>query len=698
MVAVAERDDTFALLNPAQRQAACHGETRADGGVASGPLLVIAGAGTGKTMTLAHRVAHLVISGVDQDRILLLTFTRRAAEEMTRRVEGIVRKAWGQAGHSGAPVRLQWSGTFHSIGNRLLRQFAGNLGLDPGFSVLDRGDAADVMDVVRHELRLSTARRRFPKKDTCLAIYSRAVNTGDLLERTLEAAYPWCLDWEAELRELYRNYVRRKQANQLLDYDDLLLYWQRLVTEPDFAACISAEFDHILVDEYQDTNRVQASILKSLRPDGAGLTVVGDDAQSIYSFRAADIENILGFPDQFMPTANVVTLEENYRSTQAILDAANCLIAESDRQYRKNLFATDRPGDKPAYVTVEDGDAEALYVVSRVLENREAGTELKRQAVLFRSSHHSDRLEIELVRRNIPYVKYGGLKFLEAAHVKDLLAILKWAENPRNDIAAFRVLKLLPGMGPRNAARCFARLEENGFELGRLDAFAAPAAAALDWDSLTGLMTSLAAARLDDAGWQVQLTAARNWYRHQLERLYDNPETREADLEQLEQIAGRYPSRERFLTELTLDPPSKSSDQAGDPLLDEDYLVLSTIHSAKGQEWDSVFILNVTDGNFPSEFATGDPVRVEEERRLLYVAMTRARQSLALVAPLRFHVTAQHPRGDRHVYGARSRFMTDRLMANLQSQFYGSEERPDQHFGKRPARHIDAGAEFLDRW
>ena len=443
---------------------------------------------------------------------------------------------------------------------------------------------------------------------------------------------------------------------------------------------------------------MQASILKALRPDGAGLTVVGDDAQSIYSFRAADIENILGFPDQFIPSASVVTLEENYRSTQAILDTANCLIAESERQYKKNLFATDRPGEQPDYVTVEDGDAEALYVVSRILANREAGTELKRQAVLFRSSHHSDRLELELARRNIPFVKYGGLKFLEAAHVKDLLAILKWAENPRNDIAAFRVLKLLPGMGPRNAARCFARLEENGFELGRLSDFVPPRTAAGDWESLTGLMASLASAPLDDSGWQVQLTAARSWYRHQLERLYDNPETREADLEQLEQISGRYPTRERFLTELTLDPPSKSGDQAGDPLLDEDYLVLSTIHSAKGQEWESVFVLNVTDGNFPSEFATGDAARVEEERRLLYVAMTRARQSLSLMAPLRFHVTAQHPQGDRHVYGARSRFMTDRLMATLEGRFYGSEEREDRHFGKRPARQIDAGAEFLDRW
>ena len=698
MVAVPQRDDYLDTLNPAQRAAAEYGEAGADGGLASGPLLVIAGAGTGKTMTLAHRVAHLVMSGVAPERILLLTFTRRAAEEMTRRVEAIVRKAMGRGDDGRKVVALPWSGTFHAIGNRLLRQFAANLGLDPAFSVLDRGDSADVMDVVRHELGLSASRRRFPKKETCLAIYSRTVNTGDTLSRTLQDGFPWCLDLEAELAELFRGYVRRKQANQLLDYDDLLLYWQRLVAEPDFAACIGAEFDHVLVDEYQDTNRLQASILLALKPEGEGLTVVGDDAQSIYSFRAAEIDNILGFPDQFMPTANVITLEENYRSTQAILDSANCLIAESERQYRKDLYATDRPGTKPAYVTVEDSDAEADYVVTSVLANREAGTELKRQAVLFRSSHHSDRLELELVRRNIPYVKYGGLKFLEAAHVKDLLAILKWAENPRNDIAAFRVLKLLPGMGPRYAARCYARLGESDFDLGRLGDFVPPAAAGADWETLVALMAGLGAASLEEAGWQAQLTAARGWYRSQLERLYDNAETREADLEQLEQIAGRYATRERFLTELTLDPPSKSGDRAGDPLLDEDYLVLSTIHSAKGQEWDAVFVLNVTDGNFPSEFATGDAARIEEERRLLYVAMTRARQSLALLAPLRFHVTAQHPQGDRHVYGARSRFVSDRLLATMRPVFHGSEQDRAGAFAARPARRIDAGAEFLDRW
>jgi len=698
VVAEAASQRYLERLNPAQRAAATYGERGGHGGVSAGPLLVIAGAGTGKTMTLAHRVAHLIVSGVAAERILLLTFTRRAAEEMNRRVEAIVLEATRERPAAAGALRLDWSGTFHAVGNRLLRQFAGNLGLDPGFSVLDRGDAADVMDVVRNELGFSGERRRFPRKDTCLAIYSRTVNTGDSLEATLEDAYPWCAEWQEELRRLFRAYVGRKQSRQLLDYDDLLLYWEYLVAEEDFARSISAEFDHVLVDEYQDTNRLQARILNALRPDGTGLTVVGDDAQSIYSFRAADVDNILGFPDQFMPSAKVISLEENYRSTQAILDTANRLIAESERQYKKNLFARDRQGAKPRYVTVEDTDGEALHVVSSILDNREAGTALREQAVLFRSSHHSDRLELELVRRNIPYVKYGGLKFLEAAHVKDLLAILKWAGNPQNEIAAFRVLKLLPGMGPRRAKRCFLGLETAGFSFEGLRAFKPPASAAESWSSLLDLLGNLTGSANAEAGWQAEVTAARNWYRPQLERLYDGSGTREADLEQLEQIASRYPTRERFLTELTLDPPSVTGDQGTGARLDEDYLVLSTIHSAKGQEWDSVFVLNVTDGNFPNEFAAGKPERIEEERRLLYVAMTRAKQSLSLLAPLKFHVIQQPPGGDRHVYGARSRFLSDSLMQTLEADFYGTAESPDGLFPGKPSRSIDAASQALGRW
>jgi len=697
-VQAAEREiDYLGMLNPAQRQAAEFGERASDSAFRSGPLLVIAGAGTGKTMTLAHRVAHLVIEGIDPDRILLLTFTRRAAQEMTRRVESIVRAT--ATGAARLPRGgLPWAGTFHSIGNRMLRRYARNLGLDPCFSVLDRGDAADMLDVVRHELKLSAKSRRFPKKDTCLAIYSRCVNTQQALPEVLEQTFPWCADWTTELSRLFGQYVERKQRTQSLDYDDLLLYWSHLVAEPEFANEIGSWFDHVLVDEYQDTNHVQARILQSLKPDGSGVTVVGDDAQSIYSFRAADVENILGFPDRYVPPARVVTLEQNYRSTQAVLDAANCLIAESERQYRKNLVSDRGKGERPRYVTVEDGDAEAEYVVEAVLANREQGLQLKQQAVLFRGSHHSDRLEVELIRRNIPYVKYGGLKFLEAAHVKDLLSVLKWAENPRNEVAAFRVLKLLPGVGPSIAARCFASLACNDYGFECLANFRPPAAAAGEWPGFCELLATLAAADFAGHGWQSQLTLVRRWYQPHLDRIYDSVATREADLEQLEQIAGRYATRERFLTELTLDPPAAAGDRAGDPLLDEDYLVLSTVHSAKGQEWEAVFVLNVTDGNFPSEFATGKPEMVEEERRLLYVAMTRAKQSLSLLAPLRFHVTQQRRDGDRHVYGARSRFLTEPLLARLEQRFAGRPEDGAGPFRLQSDRQIDVAARMRRMW
>jgi DNA helicase-2/ATP-dependent DNA helicase PcrA len=697
-VQAAEQEvDHLALLNPAQRQAAEFGERRAGKDFRAGPLLVIAGAGTGKTMTLAHRVAHLLIEGVSPERILLLTFTRRAALEMTRRVENIVRSSTRDS----VPMPsggLPWSGTYHSIANRLLRRFAHNLGLDPGFSVLDRGDAADIMDVVRHELKLTRTSRRFPKKDTCLAIYSRCLNTQEALADTLDHTYPWCADWADELTDLFRQYVLRKQQSQALDYDDLLLYWRHLVAEHEFAEEIGSWFDHVLVDEYQDTNLVQAQILSALKPDGAGVTVVGDDAQSIYSFRAAEVENILGFPDQYIPSAQVITLEQNYRSTQPILDSANCLIAESERQYRKNLFSDTSAGGRPRYITVEDGDAEAEYVVTSILANRELGMQLKDQAVLFRGSHHSDRLELELVRRNIPYVKYGGLKFLEAGHVKDFLAVLKWADNPKNEVAAFRVLKLLPGMGPSYAARCFEYLAVNEYRFAGLQEFRPPAAAAEGWTGFCELLTDLAHAGPDDRSWQSQLPQVRRWYQPHLERIYDGSDTRTADLEQLEQIAGRYPTRERFLTELTLDPPSAAGGLAGDPLLDEDYVILSTVHSAKGQEWESVFVLNVTDGNFPSEFASGKPEMIEEERRLLYVAMTRAKQSLSLISPLRFHVTQQRRDGDRHVYGARSRFMTDRLLETMDNRFAGRATSEGAAFRVRSDKHIDVASRMREMW
>jgi DNA helicase-2/ATP-dependent DNA helicase PcrA len=631
----------FRRLNERQREAATFGARGPDGAFRAGPLLVVAGAGTGKTSTLAHRVAHLVLEGVAPERILLLTFTRRAAQEMTRRTARIV-------GEARRGVRLAWSGTFHSVANRIIRRHHARVGLPETFSVLDRGDAADLLDVVRHELGLSRTERRFPRKDTCLAIYSHRVNTRGTLGATLREVFPWCAEWEAELARLFRAYVERKLASHALDYDDLLLYWHAMMEDEALAREIGAQWDHVLVDEYQDTNALQAGILARLKPTGEGLTAVGDDAQAIYSFRAATVENILSFESRF--GARVVTLAANYRSTQGVLDAANALMREAARQYRKDLLASRGEGPRPRHVTVADDAAQALYVIARVLERREEGVLLRRQAVLFRSSHHSDLLELELVRRNIPYVKYGGLKFLEAAHVKDALAVLRWADNPRNRVAAWRALQLLPGVGPRGAERIFTAFESSGWRWAALGS----GAAAFD-----ALMAGLG----DPATpWAGQVQRVREWYAPALERRYDAAEARAADLVQLERIAATFATREAFLTELALDPPAATSDLAGEPLLDEDYLVLSTVHSAKGQEWEAVYVLNVSDGSFPSEFAAGRPDLVEEERRLLYVAMTRARSGLDLIAPLRYYVTQQSRMGDRHVYGARSRFLAPAVM------------------------------------
>jgi len=666
-------------LNPAQREAVTWGTHGADGRFRCGPLLVIAGAGTGKTATLAHRVAHLVLEGVDPSRILLLTFSRRAAHEMTRRAERLAAQALAEraarrAGQDGAGVarpaddaprlRLPWAGTFHAIGARLLREHASQVGLDPAFGILDRGDAADLMDVVRHEQGLSAKTRRFPRKDTCLAIYSHRVNTGRPLGRVLQEVFPWCAEWADALGALFREYVARKQAHGVLDFDDLLLWWEAAMSDPALAAEIGGRFDQVLVDEYQDTNALQARILRALRPDGSGVTVVGDDAQSIYAFRGADVGNILDFPDQFDPPAQRIALEINYRSVQPVLDAANALIAEGRRQYPKTLRAVRTSGEQPALVTVADGREQVDWVVAQVLERREAGVPMKRQAVLFRSAHHSDPLEIELTRRNIPYVKHGGLRFLESTHVKDLLGVLRWADNPRHGIAAFRTLQLIPGMGPANARRCLEHVAgaAGGGGFAALADFAAPAAARDGWPAFAALMAGLAEPGVPWAG---QVDAVRHWYQPLLEQRFDDAAVRAADLDMLASVAGQYAGRERFLTELTLDPPSASGDLAGSPMRDEDWLVLSTVHSAKGQEWDAVYVLDVTDGNFPNEYQTGSEAGIDEERRLLYVAMTRARDALHLIEPLR-HAVVQQPRfGDAHVHAARSRFMTRAVLARL---------------------------------
>jgi DNA helicase II / ATP-dependent DNA helicase PcrA len=676
-------------LNPAQRRAVEYG-VRPHGTVGP-PLLVIAGAGSGKTNTLAHRVAHLIVNHVDPRRILLMTFSRRAATEMVGRVERIARKVGGS--HASLLTdALTWAGTFHGIGARLLRQYAERIGLDPAFTIHDREDSADLMNLVRHEQGFSKTERRFPAKGTCLAIYSRCVNAETPLEEVLERTFPWCTGWTNELKRLFAAYVEAKQAQNVLDYDDLLLYWAQMMSDRALAEDVGGRFDHVLVDEYQDTNRLQSAVLLALKPGGEGVTVVGDDAQSIYSFRAATVRNILDFPAQFSPPAEMITLERNYRSTQPILAAANAVIGLAREGYTKNLWTERSSSQKPQLVAVRDEADQARYVVERVLANREQGSLLRHQAVLFRTSSHGGPLEIELTRRNIPFVKFGGLKFLEASHVKDILAILRFVENPRDRIAGFRVLHLLPGVGPASAQRVLDAIADRADPAAALRDLPVPPRAGADWSIFVE-----AIGNLRKAGWPAALELARLWYQPHLERIHEDAEIRRADLVQLEQIASSYPSRERFLTALTLDPPDATSDQAGVPLLDEDYLILSTIHSAKGQEWKSVFVLNVVDGCIPSDLGAGTTAELEEERRLLYVAMTRAKDDLHLISPQRFFTYGQSARGDRHLYASRTRFIPDALLPVFDRVGWPVAEQT-AGAAARPGTRVDIAARIRERW
>jgi DNA helicase II / ATP-dependent DNA helicase PcrA len=691
-------------LNADQRRAVLHGVDEA----ADSALLIIAGAGSGKTATLAHRVVHLVANGADPRRILLMTFSRRAAVEMTRRVERIGREASaasqaGGAVHGSAllgtlagaltstlTTALPWAGTFHAIGARLLRDYAAQIGVDPAFTIHDREDSADLMNLVRHDLGFSAKENRFPTKATCLAIYSRAVNAEEDLAAVLMKAYPWCASWEDELRTLFAAYLDAKQRQHVLDYDDLLLYWAQMMCEPSIADDVAARFDHVLVDEYQDTNRLQASILMRLKPDGRGLTVVGDDAQAIYSFRAATVRNILDFPTQFREPAAVVTLARNYRSIEPILAASNAVISLAAERFTKDLWSGRPSSDRPRLVTVTDEAEQARYVAHRVLENRERGSALKAQAVLFRASNHSAALEIELAVRGIPFVKFGGLKFLDSAHVKDLLACLRFAENPRDRVSGFRVLQLLPGIGPAKAGHIL----DAGADAAALAELRAPGADRAEWQAFAEMIRHLS---LGLAAWPAEIETVRRWYEPHLERRHDDAGARKADLVQLGEIAASYPSRERFLTELTLDPPDATSDEAGPAHRDEDYLILSTIHSAKGQEWSSVFVLNAVDGCIPSDLAAGETEEIEEERRLLYVAMTRAKNELDLIVPQRFYVHQQSRGGDRHLYASRTRFIPDALL-----RFFEQRTWPVRTAGPRTAAtaetRIDVAAKLRARW
>jgi DNA helicase-2/ATP-dependent DNA helicase PcrA len=663
-------------LNAPQREAVTHG---------AGPLLVVAGAGSGKTWTLACRVARLIDAGVPPHRILLLTFSRRAAREMLSRAERLL--------HEGRPTAGRvWGGTFHAVANRLLRLYARPLGLAPDFTVLDQADGADLMNLIRSDLGLAARERRFPRKETLAAIHSRVVNAGQPLSDVLRVHFPWCADEADGIREVFRAYTARKREHLVLDYDDLLVYWRALAEDAEAGPHMASRFDHVLVDEYQDTNALQADVLLAMHRVVSNVTVVGDDAQAIYGFRAATVRNILEFPERF-PGARVVKLEQNYRSTQPILDATNAVIAGSPQRHEKTLWSDRAGGERPRLVRCRDEAEQCDEVCRRILEHRERGVPLRHQAVLFRTGHHSDLLEVELAHRNIPFVKYGGMKFMEAAHVKDVLALLRVLENPLDEVGWFRVLQLPEGMGPASARRAMAAIglgtaeadgdagtaEDDGrrLPLARFLASLPPAPAAAG-PELESLQTALAECSEGDPPAAVQVERLRRFLEPVFARRYDSAAARLRDLEQLEALAARFPARPRLLAELALDPPSSTSDLAGPPLLDEDYVVLSTIHSAKGGEWDVVHVIHAADGMIPSDMATGRPEEIEEERRLFYVALTRARDALYVYFPLRFY---RRPRGrageDAHTYSQLTRFLPPEVLSRFDAAGLDPDERDD---------------------
>ena len=652
-------------LNPQQLAAVMHGDE---------PLLIIAGAGTGKTTTLANRVAWQIVSGTDPSRLLLLTFTRRAAAEMLRRVEHILIQldpstVKNPAVCSRSSIRRIAGGTFHSVATNVLRRYGNLIGLYPDFTILDRSDSEDLMNVERSKLNLPKSDKRFPLKGTCLDIYSRCVNTQKPLDIILKKYFPWCLEHQERLGELFNGYTTTKEQQRVLDFDDLLLFWNALAENPDGGQMLRQQFQKIMVDEYQDTNILQAQILKNICPDGKGLTAVGDDAQSIYSFRAATVRNILDFPNEY-PGTVLIPLEQNYRTTQKILDATNAVIAEAEERHSKELWSSRGDGSLPVLVTCSDEDAQTTYVIDQILDRREKGVPLKQQAVLFRASHHSMSMEAELGRRNVPFVKYGGLRFLETAHVRDLMSFLRLAENPLDSVAGFRVLVLMPGIGHVKAASLLDNLREGGGHFETWSSWSPPSVLKDDWPKLIRLLQEMEQRADSDAGVATDIHGARLFYAPLLETKYDNVKARLNDLIQLEAIAARYQSRTEFLSEMTLDPPSSTQELPADPFLDEDYLTLSTIHSAKGLEWDSVYVIHAADGNIPSDMATGSPEEIEEERRLFYVAMTRAKNHLSVVRPERYYFHNRR-KSDQHSLSKITRFLPTQIQAMFDCQSQG---------------------------
>lgn len=622
------RIDYATELNPAQYEAVTH---------TGGPALVVAGAGTGKTRTLVFRVARLVESGIDPNQILLLTFTRKAADEMLRRASTLLD---GRCEHVAG-------GTFHSFANTILRRYGTSIGLDGTFTILDRADGEDVINLLRAANGLDKKERRFPRKQVLAEMFSMAVNKSLSLAELIEDQYAHLAEHSESMLALAAEYTQYKREHQMVDYDDLLVrLYELLASGVDTRRRLSQSFRYIMVDEYQDTNALQAQIVRLLACEHDNVMAVGDDAQSIYSFRGASFRNIMDFPTLFSGT-RLIALEENYRSTQPILDLSNAIIAAARERYTKNLFTSRGHGMTPILVAAESERFQSRFVCQRILELREEGIPLDDIAVLFRSGFHSFDLELELARHDIPFLKRGGFKFIETAHIKDVLAYLRVLQNPRDVVSWHRVLLLIEGIGPRSSDE-IVRWLAGGGALEQLATYPKPALAT-DLRTLSVLLRDLSApSRLP----QEVLEALLRYYEPILKRVHreDYPKRRR-DLDQLATIAARYRSLTSFIADLALEPPTDSigDNLAGDR--EDEILTLSTVHSAKGLEWHCVFILWAAEGRFPSAY-TVDEVEIEEERRLFYVAATRAKDQLYITYPL--HI---FERSAGYVMGKPSRFI-----------------------------------------
>jgi DNA helicase-2/ATP-dependent DNA helicase PcrA len=617
-------------LNDAQYRAATTVE---------GPLLIIAGAGTGKTRTLVYRVAHLIDIGVDPRSILLLTFTRRAAEEMLRRASLLIDSRCTQVA----------GGTFHSFANLVLRQFGRRMGLNPSFTIMDRSDSEDAIQLLRTEMGLNYKDKRFPRKQTVAEIFSMAVNKQTSVPDLLERDYPHLLESLNDLLRLYERYADYKTSKALLDYDDLLTKLKDLLShQEELRRRLSRIYQFIMVDEYQDTNSLQAEIIRLLAATHDNVAVVGDDAQSIYSFRGANFRNIMDFPEAF-PETRIVKLEENYRSTQPILNLTNQIIQRASERYDKRLFTRKQEGETPVLVQAESEQMQSRFVCQKILELREEGVPLWDIAVLFRSSFHSFDLELELARHNIPFIKRGGFQFMETTHIKDLLAHLRILANPQDTISWNRALLLLEGVGPQMSQKIIGWLLAGGQPAGRLRTFQAKPKIAHELKTLAQVLEY--AAQAERPAEQTQYLM--QYYAPILKRTHpDDHPKRLRDLEHFQGITDRYRSLERLLADMALEPPNDSvaGVLAVDP--DEGPVILSTIHSAKGLEWHSVFIIWALEGRFPSFYNINTEEELEEERRLLYVAATRAKENLFISYPIKIF-----DRGLRMVLSRPSQFI-----------------------------------------